>query len=518
MSSDSLAERAVTSFHGRPLPDPAWPVGYAQLVHAHHLRVPLPRRLTAISVRYRKTDTEEWQLLGSRSEISDTLSAHLTLALKWEGVDLAVLAALFRVIDPTELTEWILAQPKGAYGRRVWFLYEWLTEEELPIPDLDKASAVQAIDPKFQFALERGALSSRHKVIDNLPGTREFCPLVYKSPVLQAHDLAELSTEVDDVLGRTHPDVVRRAGEFLLLADSRASFQIEGESPSADRLQRWAYAIRDAGRTGISVDELLRLQQLIIGDARFVQLGLRTEGGFVGTHDRQTQTPIPDHINARPEDLSGLVQGVLDYIERSTQGGDVDPIVVAAAASFGLIYIHPLQDGNGRLHRWLLHHVLAVGGLTPPGVVFPVSSVILDRISDYREVLDSYSKSLLPFIEWEETEGHNLQVTNRTVDYYRYFDATLHAEFLYSCVLETIRENLPAEVAYLEAFDTFAAEVQGIVDLPQRTVDKLATLLGQAHGRLSRKRAAQAQLSALTDVEINRIEELYAETIGKARN
>lgn len=133
-------------------------------------------------------------------------------------------------------------------------------------------------------------------------------------------------------------------------------------------------------------------------------------------------------------------------------------------------------------------------------------------------MLESYSKSLLPFIEWEETEGHNLQVTNRTVDYYRYFDATLHAEFLYSCVLETIRENLPAEVAYLEAFDTFAAEVQGIVDLPQRTVDKLATFLGQADGRLSRKRAAQAQLSALTDVEINRIEELYAETIGKARN
>lgn len=50
------------------------------------------------------------------------------------------------------------------------------------------------------------------------------------------------------------------------------------------------------------------------------------------------------------------------------------------------------------------------------GVVFPVSSVILDRISDYREVLESYSKPLLAFIEWEETESHNVQVTNRTVD------------------------------------------------------------------------------------------------------
>lgn len=278
------------------------------------------------------------------------------------------------------------------------------------------AALFRVIDPKFQFALENGVLSSRHKVINNLPGTREFCPLVHRSTALQVHDLAELSAEVNDALGRTHPDVVRRAGDFLLIADSQASFQIEGESPSADRLQRWGYAIRDAGRTGISVDELLRLQELLIGDARFVQLGLRTEGGFVGSHDRQTQTPIPDHIDARPDDLPGLVQGVLDYIEGATQDGDIDPVVVAAAAAFGLAYIHPLHDGNGRLHRWLLHHVLAVGGLTPPGVIFPVSSVILDRISDYREVLESYSKPLLAFIEWEETESHNVQVTNRTVD------------------------------------------------------------------------------------------------------
>ncbi len=133
-------------------------------------------------------------------------------------------------------------------------------------------------------------------------------------------------------------------------------------------------------------------------------------------------------------------------------------------------------------------------------------------------MLESYSKALLPFIEWEETEGHDVQVTNRTVDYYRYFDATLHAEFLHSCVLETIRENLPAEVAYLEAIDTFAAGVQSIVDLPQRTVDGLVAFLGQADGRLSRKRAAQARLDALTDDEIDRIEELYAETIGKTRD
>jgi hypothetical protein len=36
-----------------------------------------------------------------------------------------------------------------------------------------------------------------------------------------------------------------------------------------------------------------------------VTLGLRTEGGFVGTHDRDTQAPVPEHISARPHDLKG---------------------------------------------------------------------------------------------------------------------------------------------------------------------------------------------------------------------
>ncbi|MDH3465586.1 MAG: Fic family protein [Gammaproteobacteria bacterium] len=32
----------------------------------------------------------------------------------------------------------------------------------------------------------------------------------------------------------------------------------------------------------------------------------------------------------------------------------LDPILQAAATAFGFIYIHPFQDGNGRLHRCLI--------------------------------------------------------------------------------------------------------------------------------------------------------------------
>jgi Fic family protein len=66
-------------------------------------------------------------------------------------------------------------------------------------------------------------------------------------------------------------------------------------------------------------------------------------------------------------------------------------VLKAAATAFGFVYIHPFQDGNGRLHRCLIHHVLMERKFTPPGIVFPVSSVMLTRIDNYRDSLQAHS-------------------------------------------------------------------------------------------------------------------------------
>ncbi len=35
--------------------------------------------------------------------------------------------------------------------------------------------------------------------------------------------------------------------------------------------------------------------------------------------------------------------------------GRVDAVCAAAAAAFGFVFIHPFEDGNGRIHRFLIH-------------------------------------------------------------------------------------------------------------------------------------------------------------------
>ena len=162
-------------------------------------------------------------------------------------------------------------------------------------------------------------------------------------------------------------------------------------------------------------------------------------------------------------------------------------MIAAAVLAFGFVYVHPFEDGNGRIHRYLIHHVLAQRGFNPAGVVFPVSAAILERIDEYRAVLEDYSRRLLPVIEWQPTEDGNVRVLNDTGDFYRFFDATPHAEFLYRCVKKTIDEDLPQEAEFLARYDRFRARIETMVDMPERTLDLLFRFLHQNSGALSKR-------------------------------
>jgi hypothetical protein len=363
------------------------------------------------------------------------------------------------------------------------------------------------VDPELQFALVDGTMVARQKVIDNLPGTAAFCPMVRRTERLEDYGKRDLNQRARDVAGSTHPDVIARAVAFLLLSDSKASFSIEGERPPAQRIARWGQAIGEAGTVTLTLAELERLQKIVVGDARFVRLGLRTEGGFIGMHDRATQEPLPEHISARAHDLPSLLEGVIAFKHRAITGR-LDPVVAAAGVAFGFVYIHPFEDGNGRLHRWLIHHVLARAGFNPPGVVIPVSAAILRQVAEYRRVLESHSRPLLNLIEWRPIPSGNVEVLNETADFYRYFDATRHAEFLYECVEQTVQHDLVDEVRFLRAFDAFVGRVGTLVDMPQARVELLWRFLHQNQGKLS-VRARTGEFAPLTDAEVRQVEQFY---------
>lgn len=496
----------ITVFHGRQAPETGTLVGYGAIIQAHKLQVPLPESLCLISTKKRHYTKENWQVFTPRHQPENNLYKQLVFALKYEGVNLLVLKKLFQTIDKEQIINIIVSERLGQYSRRLWFLYEWLFEEQLDITDLESGNYVAVIDEKLQYAI-LGTRSSRHRILNNLPGTKEFCPLIFKTEKLDNYINANLSEQNNTYLRGIHKDVLQRASSFLLLKDSKASFTIEKENPGTNRAMRWGKAIGQAGNKPLSIAELERLQQIVIENARFVKLGMRNEGGFVGEHDRITGEPIPEHVAANHEDLRTLLNGLVNA-NVLMQDKLYDAVLASASIAFGFVFIHPFVDGNGRLHRYLIHHLLAKKEFTKQGIIFPVSASILDHIDDYRHVLEHYSHPLLDFISWKETEDHNVEVLNDTVDFYRFFDATKQAEFLYDCVHDTLQRIIPQEVNYLLKYDEFKHFIDDEFEMPDNMVATLLRFLEQHNGILS-KRALQNEFSELNENEVKTIQETY---------
>jgi Fic family protein len=503
----------INVFHGRAAPEESWLVGYGAIIEALQLEMPIPQKLTLISTKKRQYQTENWAVYTSRHKPDDTLYKHLVFALKYEGINLLFFRKLFDNLSESEVIEIIQLEPLGQYSRRIWFIYEWLMRGTLAVENLSTGNFIPIIEDHLQFGIKDGPKSPRHRIINNLPGTVDFCPLIFRTEKLEGYIKANFAEEQSIYLNKVRKDILQRASSFLLLKDSKASFTIEGESPKSKRAARWGQAIGQAGMRNLSKEELLRLQQLVIENPRFMELGFRKKGGFVGEHDRITGEPIPDHISAKWQDIEILINGLLET-EAHLVKSEMDPVLVATAISFGFVFIHPFEDGNGRIHRYLIHHILSKMNFSQQGIIFPVSAAILDRINDYRKVLESYSIPLLDIIQWDETKDHNVNVLNQTVDYYRYFDATKQAEFLYECVEDTIRHIIPEEVDFLTKYDEFKRFLEDEFEMPDKLISLLLNFLEQNNGILS-KRARENEFKLLSDGEVITIQNEFVRIFNK---
>ena len=496
-------------FQEKLMPKGSSLAGYAALVSEFGVEAPI-RTPSCVSEGYihgSERIEDPWRIYDKRYLSENTVEAQLTFALKNEPLDLLALKRVLESVPQTVLESYILSAPSGVSTRRAWFFFETFTGKRLNIPDAPNITAIDALDPKWYFT-KPPIMSKRHKVRDNLLGTQRFCPVIRRTDALTNFVDSQLAGRALEIVGRVSTALVARAASFLLLADSQASFQIEGERPPRSRLERWGRAVMQAGKHPLSLEELVRLHNILIDDTRFTQAGLRTEGVFLGERTTDGE-PIPEFIGARPDNIRDLVEGLIETSTVMREAG-LDAVLQAAATAFGFVYVHPFEDGNGRLHRCLIHHVLSERRFTPPGVLFPVSTAMLEWIDQYKVVLQAHSSPLMQFIDWIPTNRGNVEVLNDTADLYRYFDCTDEAEFLYKCVERTVRSDLPREIDYLRRRDKALSSVMNVVEMPDRKAEDFVMFVRQNGGKLSNRRRKD-DFAALTQDEIERLEEIVQE-------
>ncbi len=160
------------------------------------------------------------------------------------------------------------------------------------------------------------------------------------------------------------PAILARAVHYLFTQETKSSFAIEGEAPSKDRTERFVTALMKASDfDATSKEAFIQLQNAIVDPGMGRRIGER----------RRTLFPRRSRITARmyisfcpkPEDVHDLMNSWMEMDRRLEVPEGVDPVVAAAAAAFGFVFIHPFDDGNGRIHRFLVHHILAKRGFTP---------------------------------------------------------------------------------------------------------------------------------------------------------
>jgi Fic family protein len=167
--------------------------------------------------------------------------------------------------------------------------------------------------------------------------------------------------------------------------------------------------------------------------------------------------------------------------------------------------MHPFGDGNGRIHRFLIHNILARHGFTPEGIIFPISAAMLNNMDAYDAALESYSKPLIPLVDYTLDEEGRMEVHNQTAIHYRYPDMTVITEALFDFIQSTIEKELVDELNFLQNYDITKTAVQEIVDMPDQRIDLFIRFCLQNHGVLS-QRKRNSHFSELTEDEVQRMQ------------
>lgn len=484
---------------------PAEPLGAAWLAHTYGVmplgRLPVisqvgGRRATQVNDGFRlETYTEAMRPAAEPA-------AHLQFHLRHEVPHLEFLARLFARSGPGFVQAWVMAEPTGQYARRAAFLYEWLTGQKLEVPERLGGNYVDAVDDAklVTASSERVVKVQRWRVNDNLPGTRHFCPMVVKTDAVTRAAGLDVPRLFGELTAEFGEDLLMRAAVWMTLRESKASFAIEGEADRAGRVQRFADVM--ARRTGqgelpFSDAALAELQREILGDRTTItHFGVRQSPVFVGETVRYQE--VVHYVAPPAEELALMLDGLRVFLERTQ--GQSSPMRCAIAA-FGFVYIHPLADGNGRVHRFLVNDVLRRDGAIPDPVILPVSAVITDDVGErrgYDRVLDLVSMPLIQAVRdqvvFEPVQtiypdgvvsNFAFQGAEQAGPLWRYPDLGPHVVFLANVIGRTLTEQMREESRYLRNHARARAALKEVVEMPDQQADRVLRSLEQNRGELS---------------------------------
>jgi Fic/DOC family len=448
------------------------------------------------------------QVYGPKYAVSeDKPLPHIEFALKYDDLNLDFLKAVFTQIDAEQVNEYIATTPNGRYARKIGFLYEFLVGRQLTHIKEVGGGYIDLLEPE-KYITGRSVKNQRWRINDNLLGTRNFCPTIRRTNTLSELLAKDIKAVIEGLKDDFPDDIFRRAAAYLYTKETRSSYEIEKEKPSLDRMEKFISLLNRAGMRPseevLSRENLIMLQNIIV-DPRFAATDFRNFQNYVGETLPNFQTLV-HYICPPPSIVESLMDGLCSVAGKSYGAG---AITRAALLAFGFVFIHPFEDGNGRLHRFMIHDILVHDGVVPDGLIIPVSAHMLNHIRLYDQVLENYSKPLMQRVKYSLSDNGEAIIENplEVEGYYRYPDLTPQAIYLAETIHATLKEDMPEELLFLMRYDEAKKEIQHIVDMPDRDINLMLIFLHQNKGVFPKRR--REQFSKLNDEEILKMQEVY---------
>ena len=468
-------------------------LGYSWLCKTLGLTAFPPRRPTHIGPVSRVTRTADAIQVPAHvaPEHSDPI-AHMLFALKHEGMNLQVLAQALRKVEGKHLRELVESQPSSRYVRILGYLWEHFNRQELGHGAPIAGPTIDLFDPK-RYLTAPGQRNARWRVNFNGLGSLDYCVTVERTPEIEQqllHNTLERATTFLSQLGQHATD---RALSWAYLHETESSYAIERESPSQDKAEAFVGLLKQAASPR-SMNEayLVDLQNAVLTNPLDMAAAYRHEQNWLRGPLRGaagiTYVPPP------PEMVHELMDGVLLFANALPKS--IDPIVSAAIASFGFVFVHPFMDGNGRLSRFLFHYALCQSGRLPQGMLLPVSVAMKRNENLYLKALQSFSGKMRQHwdVRWIGDEEYTFRFTGDS-SLYRYWDATECVAFCLNMAEQALEKDLREEIEFLARFDQVYRIIDDQFDVRGNNLTTLIVSSMQNNGKVSNHRRKQFRLT-----------------------
>lgn len=461
------------------------------------------------------------KIIPHSRKILDTPYDHMCAAIKYQGIRLHFFAALFQKVDVMELATFIKQKPNSKYNRVIWFLYEWLTQNQLPIEDLKSGNYLKLFNDQFYYTLNEGERNKRTRIVNNAIGTNEFCPTIRKTPkILELEKIDVYNTaytRMQEIGDNLSVDVIGRSINYLYTKETKSSTEIEKERPSSQKMKRFLNTIKNAGLFELTKEKIIDIQNQIVEDSKKTN-DYRKDEIYVGTTISRLGGLDEDvhYIGPLAKHVESMMQGLLDTHHKLMVDRKIPSLMHATVISFGEVYIHPLNDGNGRTHRYLIHDVMKQREPEHQFII-PISAAILKNYGEYDKVLESISRPIMAMLDYElDDENDNRAIIHNDIDYmYRFPDYTDHVIFVYKMMDVAIAKELIEEICLILAFDQIKKAINSVSDIPNNKLDTIVSIIINGEGKVSKNKTGfvlefmgKQQIKTIEQIAVNVLESI----------